>query len=391
MTTTERAPTARLGRRVLAGGFAGVALLGGSQALYGPAVPAFRRAFDIGVAAAGLGLPVHATASFAGVALWGLLERRRVAAGPVLGAGTVAFAMGALGVSLATSLAAALTAIAVLGLGFGVVMTGVNSLVARDPRPTAAGLINALHAMFGLGAVALPVLLSVGGFRAAFVALAVGGAAVLLPLWSARDPAPADTAGAATADPVPRSGIVVRFAALYVTYLGVEAGIANWMATHLADLRWSEDAAARWTAAFWLAFTVGRFAVAPIAVRTPPQRVVRLSLLLGAAALAIAHHDTAAPWAFVAAGLVLAPVFPTGLVWLARTAPEVRSGTTYMLLAGSLGAAALPAVVGVAAARLGIQAVPSALLVLAVSAALVAGAISRNADHPAPGSGSGVP
>lgn len=355
-----------------------MAMLGGSQALYGPAVPGFQRAFDADVAAAGLGLPVHATASFLGVMLWGMLERREHRAGPVLSLSAALFAAGALAVAAAGSLTLALAAIGLVGLGFGTLMTGVNTLVARDPRPTAPALINTLHAMFGLGAVLLPLVLSVGGFRTAFVVVAVGALAVLAPLWAGRDPAPRRRGNrVGTEGPDRRSRVVVLFAALYVSYLGVEAGLANWIASHLTDLHWSETAAARWTAAFWLTFTLGRLAVAPLTVRSSPARVVRTALSLGAVTLVVANVDAAAPWAFVAAGLVLAPVFPTGLVWLARAAPEVRSGTTYMMLAGSLGAAALPALVGVLADALGVQVVPTVLAGFAVVAASVAAVIAR--------------
>ena len=397
MTTTAPRSPSRLGLPVLVGGFVAFAVLGGSQALYGPSVPGFQRAFGVDVAAAGLGLPVHATASFVGVALWGVLERWRLAAGAVLAGSAGLLAGGAAGVAVATTLPLALAAVAVVGLGFGCLMTGVNTLVARDPRPNSVGLLNALHAMFGLGAVALPVVLSVGGFRSGFVVVAAGAAAVLVPLRTARDPAPEldpRAPGGDAARPPARTRLVASFALLYVTYVGVEAGLANWMASHLTDLRWSEAAAARWTAAFWFTFTVGRFLVAPIATRTPPGRLVRIAMGLAAVTLVVAHLDAAAPWAFVAAGLVLAPVFPTGLVWLARAVPEVRGGTAYMMMAGSLGAAALPAAVGLVAGSLGIQIVPTVLLGLAGVAVLVARSLpdvpsDRRRTAPGPGSSDG--
>lgn len=380
MPTTDAPPARPLPTGVLFAGFVGMAALGGVQALYGPAIPGIQRAFGASVAAAGMGLPVHATASFVGVSLWGILERRSPA-GPLLTVAGAAFALGALGVAAAPTLGLALASVAVLGTGFGAILAGVNTLLARDPRPSAPGLINVLHALFGLGAVVLPVVLSVGGFRTSFVVIAVAAAVAVAPFWPARDPGPPVPAGRGVhavelpAVP-PRRGIVVWFAAMYVGYLGIEAGVANWMATYLTDLRWSEASAARWTAAFWLAFTVGRFAIAPFAGRLPPQRIVRTALALASLCVAAAHIGAIAPWAFVLTGLMLAPVFPTGLVWLARAAPDVRGGTTYMMLSASVGAAVLPAAVGIAAGAVGVRLVPTLLLLSGGAAWSVATAIA---------------
>jgi MFS transporter, FHS family, glucose/mannose:H+ symporter len=118
---------------------------------------------------------------------------------------------------------------------------------------------------------------------------------------------------------------LLGFVLLYVLYVGVESGVGSWVATSLMAEGANEATAARWTAAFWAAMTVGRLLAIPLALRIAPPRLVIGGLLLAAGGLGLAHSRTLAPVAYALTGLTLAPVYPTGLAWLTwRCHPRAR-------------------------------------------------------------------
>lgn len=359
----------------------GFVLLGGAVALYGPAVPLFVEAYGLATAVAGLALPVHSAAAVVGVLGWGALDRKgHVRRALAVGAATTA--SGALAVAFAPTFAIVLVGVAGIGAGFGITNTGMNALFARDRTIGAAARMNALHSMFGLGAVIAPLVLSVAGLRVTFVLLAALMLTILPAMRRAFDPGvepPEDDSPEAR-----RAAKIVMFGflALFALYIGTELGVANWMAAHLTDQGWTAAAAARWTSAYFLAFTIGRLLVARFAARVEPARLVIGSLILGAGTVALANIVSITPYAYVLVGLVVAPVFPTAMVWLTRRLPEARHGPAGAMLAGSAGAAVLPTLIATLVGARGTAAVPTAVAVLALVATAIAVWLRRTASRP---------
>jgi MFS transporter, FHS family, glucose/mannose:H+ symporter len=367
-------PSFRLPRIALAGGSLAFFVSGGAASLYGPAAPAFRRVFEVETFSSGLPASVHPFLSLVGVLLWAGLSRR-LRPGPFMAVAAGTLGVGAFGVAVAPSMAAVLSWVVLIGLGFGVLSNAMNSIYPRDTGPRTAVTMGRLHGAFGVGAVLTPLVLAWGGYTTAYLVVAVLAVAAM-PLL-ARTPAPpalpAPTGEAAGA--VRRS--VWWFAALFGCYVATEAATGAWLATHLQGVGWSEPAAARWTSAFWLVFTVGRFAVAPLALRIPPGRLVRVAMPGAAVMLLLASVPVLAPYALVAAGVFAAPVFPSAMVWLVRAAPSARNGTTAAMIAGTIGATLGPAAVGATSALVGGNSIPITLALLAMSAGLVAAHVAH--------------
>jgi FHS family glucose/mannose:H+ symporter-like MFS transporter len=141
-------------------------------------------------------------------------------------------------------------------------------------------------------------------------------------------------------------GLVGGFVVLYVSYVGVESTVGGWEATSLLAHGTGEAAAANWTAGYWAAITAGRLLAIPVALRVAPPRLVTGALLLAVAALALAHGPALAPFAYTLTGLALAPVFPTGLAWLAAAAPGARASTALVVAGAQLGGVLVPAGIG---------------------------------------------
>ncbi|MEU0073938.1 MFS transporter [Streptomyces sp. NPDC006332] len=367
----------------------GFVLIGALQALYGPAIPAFREEFGLTPSAAGLGLSAHFVGGVAGVLLFDRLYGR-LGNRQILGASYLLMAIGAAGFALAPNWPAALAAALFAGLGFGGIDYGLNQLFAVGFGHRSTAMLNILNAHFGLGAILGPALVGAVGsahYPAVFLGFAVANLPLLLCLRGVRDRAPQPSG-------VPESGgtrvlgrslgsVLAVFVALYVLHVGVEAGVGGWEPTHLETVGYGAGFAATATSVYWLMMTVGRFLVAPVALRFSAQTIITVSCTGMTACLLLASVPALAPYAYAGVGLFIAPIFPTGLPWLHRAAPRARRAGALVIAASMVGGVAAGPALGEAIEASGIRAVP--LLLCAISALCLAATLwlihaTRTAD-----------
>ena len=122
---------------------------------------------------------------------------------------------------------------------------------------------------------------------------------------------------------------------------------------------------------FWIAMTAGRFLAAAFAARVRPGDLVLAAALLALVGLALARVPGAAFVGYAVAGVGLAPVFPTLIVWLDRHfGRDAERVAPIVLGAGNLGPVLGAPAVGLAVAATGPAAVP--VVLAAVAVALVA-------------------
>ncbi len=353
----------------------GFVLIGALQALYGPAIPALREDFGLSPSTAGLALSAHFVGGVAGVLLfdrqYGRIGNRRI-----LAASYLLKATGAAGFALAPNWPTALTAALLAGLGFGGIDYGLNQLFAVGFGHRSAAMLNILNAHFGIGAILGPALIGAAGadhYPAIFVAFALANLPLLLCLKGVRDkaPNPTDTTATTTtpATPLTRSltSILTVFVALYVLHVGIEAGVGGWEPTHLETVGYGAGIAATATSVYWLMMTVGRFLVAPLALRFSAPTIITVSCAGMTLCLVLAAVPGLAPYAYAGVGLFIAPIFPTALPWLMEAAPRARRAGALVIAASMVGGVAAGPVLGKAIEWSGIRAVP---LVLCAVAAL---------------------
>jgi len=91
---------------------------------------------------------------------------------------------------------------------------------------------------------------------------------------------------------------------------------------------------------YWLMMTVGRFLVAPLALRHSAQTIITVSCAGMTACLLLAAVPGLAPYAYAGVGLFIAPIFPTGLPWLNRAAPHARRAGALVIAASMAGGVA---------------------------------------------------
>ncbi|OMI37264.1 MFS transporter, partial [Streptomyces sparsogenes] len=179
----------------------GFILIGALQALYGPAIPAFRDEFGLTPSTAGLGLSAHFLGGVAGVLvfdrLFGRADAGRIGNRKLLGGSYLLMAVGAAGFALAPAWPAALAMALVAGLGFGGIDYGLNQLFAVGFGRRSTAMLNVLNAHFGIGAILGPALIGLVGadrYTAVFLGFAALTLPLLLCLAGVRDEAPPRTA-----------------------------------------------------------------------------------------------------------------------------------------------------------------------------------------------------
>lgn len=374
--------------KAVIGSCAAMVAVGGLLAVYGSAVVEFENRFGLDPAAAGTSIAIQGAGAVIGV----------LAAQPVLRRRGNRFTMrtalalivvGCLVVAVSTSWPLTLSGAAVAGLGLGGCDALVTQLLVFGQGRRGPFLVNVAHGCFGLGTVLAPVAIAVvgaGGSPVVFVGIAVIAVAAAVAMAGvAPRPTPADPPQARQADQrTPRTGIVVvAFLVLYIVHFGVQSGVGIWGPTRLLELGYSTVAASLVISGYWSAMVIGRFAVAPIASRVPSWALVTVSCVGMTVATGLSFHEPMAPWAYVAAGACIGPIFPNGLTWLARTGHAQGSAFAYVIAAAMAGAAVFPPLLGLIVGGFGAGALAVALMAmstLAVAACAVILAGTRRSE-----------
>lgn len=353
--------------RAVAGGLAAFVAIGAQQALYGPAMPELRALHHLSAGAAAVALSVHFAGGLLGV-LALIPVRKRCSDGALLIGSAVLVALGCLGFVLAPSWPVALVAAFVGGLGFGGIDGGINQVFTEVYAERGHGVLNLLHGAFGLGAIGAPLVVGLG-FRTAFVVCAVA-AALSIPLLIGTRGAPVHHT---ERQPVRMNATTVLWIGFFVLHVGLESGSGGWVSTHLAASGPAVAAAA--ASGFWLAFTLSRFAAAPL-YKIFSARAMTLACA-SATVLAAAATPFGLP-AYLALGVAVGPLFPTGLAWLAGDRPQL---TPYVVSVSMVGGIAFPPLIGVGVQFGGVSAIPVSLVILAVGCC-VAGLTLGRATRP---------
>ncbi len=339
-------------------------LMGVLASAYGPLLEYLARRFDVSLAVAGAVLSVHFLGALVGVIVSMRLLQQISSRTFVLGS-LACLSLGCVGVALAPSWPAFLGGVLVVGVGFGALDIGCNQLVAHSEGTRRTAVLNALNGSFAVGAVAGPILVSTAG-RTHLGLLYAGAALVAVALL----PLVAGISGRLPFTPRPAAekslALLTIFMVAFALYVGVETGIGGWMTSHLESVGLQSLAAATFTSGFWLALAIGRLLIALVPARVPERTIVIIGLTVAAIVLLIALIPSAAPFAYIVAGLAIAPIFPTGIVWLAKLRPGDARATSWLFPAAMVGGAVIPGGIGAVVARFGIGRAPAVLAIVAV-------------------------
>ncbi|MGD8398124.1 MAG: MFS transporter [Anaerolineae bacterium] len=277
--------------------------------------------------------------------------------------------VGLVAMPLLPTLALLASAWLLVGFAGGGLDVGGNTLMVWLHGREVGPYMNGLHFFFGVGSflgplVAAGALALAGDATRAYWALALGLGPLVL--WLARVPGPAGhaadpgAAGAMAEAPAApdtsrssaRGGVVVALIALLLLlYVGAEASVGGWIYTYAEAMDLADAATAAYlTSGFWGALTVGRLAAIPIAARFRPRSILLADLLgcLASAGLILALPASRfALWAgTLGLGASMASIFPTAITLAERRVAITGRITGWFLVGSSIGAMALPWIIG---------------------------------------------
>ena len=340
-------------------------LMGVLASAYGPLLEHLSRRFEVSLSVAGGVLSVHYVGAVGGV-LVGMRALQRLPSRTFMLVALTSLGVGCAVVALAPSWSAFLGGVLVLGLGYGALDIGCNQLVAHSEGARRTAVLNALNGTFGVGAVAGPILVSTVG--RAHIGFFYGGAAalavLLLPLVAQMSGRLPFMAGRSAGRSI---GLLAIFMIAFALYVGLETGIGGWMPSHLESVGQQSLAAATLTSGFWLALAAGRLLAAFVPAELPERVIVITGSAVAAVALLTALIPNVAPVAYILAGLAIAPIFPTGIVWLAKLRPGDARATSWLFPASMLGGAVVPGGISAVIGRFGIGLTPVVLSIVALA------------------------
>lgn len=357
--------------------FIAFVLLGAVDASLGVAWPSISDAFGRSISDLGILIFAGGVGYLTAAAAFGRLHDR-FGTGTLLVAGASLSVVGLAGLAGAPGWWAVAIAPLFIGLGGGLVDTGMNAhaALAFDARA-----MNLLHGCFGVGATLGPIIITAsltvsGEWRAGYGVLMFAQIAVAGALWLMRRRWVAGSNADLAEVQSRRRRRSALLIAIFFLYAGVEFGTGYWAFTLLTEARGIATAVAGgWVAAFWAGLTIGRFGAGAVGNRIRPA-----SMLVGGSVLSLFGLG----WLWLdpggigvvglpIAGLGLAPIFPTLVSVTPHRLGQDRSthAIGYQLSAATIGGTILPWVTGVIAEARGLDVLAWCLFALALLLTLV--------------------
>jgi fucose permease len=363
----------RIRRRAAVVAFVALVLLGVPTGMLGIAWPSMRASLEAPFAGLGALLAAMTVAQFAASAASGLLRERLGTIAVLLAA--VGAAAGGLAIfAVASGWWATILASAVLGSGLGLLDAAVNTEAALR-----GGLrfMGALHAAWAIGASLGPplvgaMLVASDSWRPAYLVAAGAFALLGVAAYTVRSDLSGVPELATEGNPERSVGrTVVLGCALMFVYVGLEVAAGQWTYTRMtADGSLSDGLAGLSVFLYWSALAAGRIALAAVGDRVAPAHLFNLSVF-GALASTLGFWVLPPPLAALVAlpflGAALSVFVPVLLFlmprWIGRAAAPRSIG--YLVAAGMIGGASLPALVGLLMQSMDVSVLGPALVAMA--------------------------
>ncbi|MBL8097948.1 MAG: MFS transporter [Anaerolineales bacterium] len=270
----------------------------------------------------------------------------------------------------------------VAGLGAGAIDAGLNTYIASN---FGEGLMQWLHASYGVGITLGPIIMTVGlnlynAWQWGYTN--VGIAQLLLAIcffftismWTQKEQKEEKklTDYQTPISETLRQPKVWMSLLLFFIYVGIEVSFGTWTYSLLTLSRnVSTQVAGYWSGSYWATFTIGRILAGLLTRRFGINRLVlagQVSALVGAILLWWNPFPTASIIAVSIIGFSLSPIFAGFMSGTSSRVGEHHAANTIgmQVSVSGLGAAVVPAVAGVLAQNISLEAIPVYLTFLFV-------------------------
>jgi fucose permease len=272
----------------------------------------------------------------------------------------------------------------VAGLGAGAIDAGLNTYVAAH---FSEGLMQWLHASWGIGITLGPIIMTVGlttlnswhvGYRvvSGFQLLLAACFVLTLAMWDQKEkPAESEAPKKLTDYRTPmaetlRQPRVWLSISLFFMYVGAEAALGIWTYTLLTESRGIDPTVAGfWAGSYWATFTVGRVAAGLFARHTGINKLVTgglIGALLGAVLLAWNPTEVINLVAVALIGFSIAPIFPAMMSGTTQRVGEHFAANTIgmQMAATGLATAVIPGLMGVFARQVSLEIIPIGMVII---------------------------
>ncbi len=354
-------------RLTFALGFVSLLLLGVYRSLFGPAFALFVDHYGMGTEPFGVLVGMNGVGALLAI-IFGGMVLPRLGYKHLLVIAFVSWSLGALGIALRPAYGWLLVAALTAGWGGGALDIAINALFSQVFA--SATPLNLIHAAYGVGAIAGPLLVTAAlGIGLVLPYGMVGVAVAFLLLLLARLELPAVPKPEATTSRAQVASLlwaVSAFIALYFCYVGIEVGVGNWLSVHLTPT-FGAARAASFTSIYWAMLTLGRFLAAPVSRWLEPPQLLLLASAIMIVGFGLCFNPHIAPVGYALVGLGSAPVFPTGLLWLRSRFPtRAAAMMATVMVSATVGGILLSWLMGVLVARISVIVIPTLLLSSAV-------------------------
>jgi fucose permease len=351
--------------------FFGFVVIGISGSASGVLLPSLGDYYHVDKAVIGLLFLVSSIGYFLSAFASGMLVERLGTRGFLL-LGTVLMLIGEFAFGLKPLFLLVLLARLSLGLGVGIVETGLNIYVSMLPR--SATLLNYLHAFYGVGALIGPLIASTLlilnlGWNSMYLLLAVLSIPLLLGFWfffrsiAHNTPEEERQTQGNTLKATLRMG-VIRVASLFLLfYVGVEVSMGNWSYTYLLEGQHLNALLSGWiVSGYWFGLTMGRFVLQNRAER---MGISNTTLVYGCMAgilvciglIWLVPSEVVAAVSFCLLGFCLGPIYPLMVALTPKLVPArmAASAIGFLVSTSIIGLALFPWLAGVLSQNVGIE------------------------------------
>ena len=271
-----------------------------------------------------------------------------------------------------SSLSVLLFAMFVNGVASGILDVGGNTLLLWTHGDKSGPFMNGLHFFFGVGSLIAPLLLAQVLLRTddiywLYYSFALISLPVMLWFWFLPEPAHGmhhDEQSKAAFPVLP----VLLVVAMFLLYVGLELGFANWIYTYAISLKLANSVTAAYlTSLFWGSFTLGRLLGIWVSTRMRAQVTILIDLIgcaISTAVIMLWRESNVALWVGTfGLGLAMASIFPNIMMLAGERMHITGTITGWFLLGSGAGSMFLPWLVGQIFAYTGPQLMTAVLMV----------------------------